>query len=249
MPRKHPPSSPAPEAKARRAVPKRQRGGNSVPEPETKKRAVPVVPTTGKRKNKVRGLTPHQLAFVDAWFACGMNGAEAVRQSGVSSSKTPNIIANQYMRKPAVAAEIARRQVQAQERAELTLDDVIAELRKIAFVNLADVMVIDPETGKFAPDTAKLVAMSDEERRNFMASVGEIRVDRATGLITKIKHLDKKGALVDLGKHLGMKTGVQEITGKDGGPLQHQVLQGVVKLPTDPVEASRAYQELVRGAK
>jgi hypothetical protein len=54
--------------------------------------------------------------------------------------------------------------------------------------------------------------------RTQWAAVNQIKVDD-DGAVT-LKLYDKRAALVDLGKHLGMFTEKHEHTGKDGGPIE-----------------------------
>ena len=43
----------------------------------------------------------------------------------------------------------------------------------------------------------------------------------------RLKFHDKKGALVEIGKHLGMFIQRHEVSGKDGGPIEHADLSGM----------------------
>ncbi len=200
-----------------------------------------------------QGLTPHQAAFVREYLLCNV-GAEAVRRVS-PKSKYPNVQAQEWLKLPHIMAAVEAGRALSAKRARMTLDDVVAGLEDIARGNLDDFMTTDPKTGRKYIDWVKIDALPDEERRAKMAAIGEVTVETIGGgsrgkpvvVGTKLKMLDRKGALVDLGKHLGGFVQRGELTGKNGGPLQHSVVQANYKLPEDPLEATRAYQDLVKG--
>lgn len=94
--------------------------------------------------------------------------------------------------------------MRAEEQFSITLDKVVDELAKIAFFNPLDVMAITPDGDAYL-DLSQLT-------RNQAAAIGEFTVEdykEGRGAAArdvrrvKVKFLDKKGALVDLGRHLG----------------------------------------------
>ncbi len=64
---------------------------------------------------------------------------------------------------------------------------------------------------------------SEEIDDDTAAAIAEISQNSTGGI--KLKMHDKKAALVDLGRHLGLFTDKMELTGKDGGPLAIVVTQ------------------------
>lgn len=100
----------------------------------------------------------------------------------------------------------------------LSINRVVAELEKIGFANMLDYIRIDGD-GQPVLDFTEL-------DRAKAAAIGEIVTDEITnprtGDITrrtKFKLLDKKGALMDLGKFLGMFIDRKEI--KTAGVIFH----------------------------
>jgi hypothetical protein len=75
----------------------------------------------------------------------------------------------------------------------LTGDMVVEELRKIAFANMADYMKLGPK-GDITLDFSGLT-------RDQAAALGQVKV---SGESVTFKLHDKRAALVDLGRHLGI---------------------------------------------
>jgi phage terminase small subunit len=93
----------------------------------------------------------------------------------------------------------------AVERLSITKERILEELASIAFVNMADYMRAgkdgDPYLDFSALTRAQAAALSEVTVEDFAEGRGENA--RAVRRI-KFKLWDKKGALIDLGKHLGM---------------------------------------------
>lgn len=84
---------------------------------------------------------------------------------------------------------------------EISAHRVLQELAIIGFANMADYVTVD-EKGNPTPNFTSVT------RRQF-AAIGEITIEdietgQRTGKRTKFKLLDKRAALVDLGRHLGL---------------------------------------------
>lgn len=92
----------------------------------------------------------------------------------------------------------------------ITIERIVTELGKIGFSNMLDFIKIDD-------DGQPCLNFTDLDREK-AAAIGEITTDVITnprdGSVTrrtKFKLLDKKTALVDLGRHLGMFKEVKDI--------------------------------------
>lgn len=150
------------------------------------------------------------------------DGQKAAVAAGYALSGA-KVRANEILNRPHVKAEIARRLEMRDKRSAKTLDDVIAELEKIAFANTIDFSRLTPD-GDMIPDFSNLTrdqaaAISEIETHTYMEGKGD---DAREVKRVKVKLFDKKGALVDLGKHHGgfvTKT-KNEHTGPDGLPIE-----------------------------
>lgn len=142
-------------------------------------------------------LTHKQQRFVEEYLVDG-NGRRAAIAAGYSEA-TATEMAHENLSKPHVAGVIEEKRRAVAERLEITPEKVMAELAKLAFVNMQDFARAGGDWTKLT--RAQMAAITEihlEERT-------EIDGDRpATVRVAKIKLADKKGALVDLGKFLGM---------------------------------------------
>jgi phage terminase small subunit len=102
------------------------------------------------------------------------------------------------------------------EKAAVTKEQVLAELVKIGFANMLDYVRVQEGTGDAYVDLSKMT-------REQAAAIGEVVVEEYTEgkgesardvKRVKFKLLDKKGALVDIGRELGMFINRTEL----GGP-------------------------------
>lgn len=164
-------------------------------------------------------LTNKQKVFVDEYLV-DLNATQAAIRAGYSV-KTAEWIGPQLLTKTHVAKAVTARMADREKRTEITQDSVLKELAKIGFANMADYMRVD-HRGDPALDfsnltrdqAAPLVEVTVED---FLDGRGD---DARDVRRVKFKLADKKGALVDIGKHLGMFTNKLELTGKDGGPVE-----------------------------
>lgn len=177
--------------------------------------------TAQRRNGRVKLLTEQELAFVRAYVADPQRRAsEAAKVAGWSKSSAPST-ASRLLRKPAIleAIEAATKKAaaRAEEKFEITLDKVVEELAKIAFFNPIDVMTISD--GDAFLDLSALT-------RDQAAAIGEFIVEdykdgrgKAARDVrrVKVKFLDKKGALVDLGRHLGGFNPARKVELGEGG--------------------------------
>lgn len=162
-------------------------------------------------------LTPKQARFV-VEYLIDLNATQAASRAGYSR-RTANEQGARLLAKVSVAAAIQAAQAKRSERTEITADRVLTELAKLAFSNIEDVTrLVGTER---VPDLSKAT-------RDQLAAVGEITVDDYTDgrgkdarevKRVRLKMADKRAALVDLGRHLGMFVDKHEHTGKDGKDL------------------------------
>lgn len=170
-------------------------------------------------------LTPKQQRFVDEYLI-DLNGTQAAIRAGYSE-RTARQIADQNMSKLVIKAEIQKRMKSRSERTEITQDMVLRELAKIGFSDIRKVvrwgetmvrMVDSDEEGAedMVPYHGLALIDSTEVDDDTAAAIAEVSQGR-DGL--KVKLHDKKGALVDIGRHLGMFKDKVEMSGPNGAPL------------------------------
>lgn len=152
----------------------------------------------------------------------GVSAVDAYEQVGYTA-KTANALAacaSRLLNDAKTQARLAELQEQvtarAVEKAAITKADVLAELAKIGFANMLDYVKVQEGTGDAYVDLSKLT-------RDTAAAIQEVTVEEYTEgrgesardvKRVKFKLADKKGALVDIGKHLGMFIERREV----GGP-------------------------------
>ena len=167
-------------------------------------------------------LTPKQSRFVDEYLI-DLNATQAAIRAGYSA-KTAESAASRLLRNVKVQEAISSRMKDREKRTEITQDMVLHELAKIGFADIRKavkwgegISVQNPESGEMEVSNGISLIGSEQIDDDTAAAISEVS-QTIQGL--KIKMHDKKGALVDIGRHLGMFPNKTELTGKDGGPLQ-----------------------------
>lgn len=145
----------------------------------------------------MKKLRHRQQRFVEEYLV-DLNATRAAIAAGYSRN-TASQAGWEVLRNPKVAAEISRRQQALAERNEVSAERVVGELAKLAFSNLGDFYRINAE-GSLEID---LDALVDPTKAAAVAQIDI--VEKANGKkTTKIRLADKRAALVDLGRHLGL---------------------------------------------
>lgn len=148
-------------------------------------------------------------------LAQGKKQSAAYRIAGFKpNTRSANLLANHEV----VVARVKELTEVAVANTTLTIERVLNELEKLGFSNMLDFIKIDDD-GQPQLDFGRLT-------RDQAAAIGEITTDvitnPRTGDVTrrtKFKLLDKKGALVDLGKYLGMFIDRKDV--RVGGVMFH----------------------------
>lgn len=148
-------------------------------------------------------LRGKQQRFVDEYLV-DRNATQAAIRAGYSA-KTAYSIGEENLRKPEVKKAIEIGEAEIAERTKITQDMVMKELAKIGFSNMLDYITItdggDPVTDFTALTPDQAAAISEITVEEYT----EGRGDEARNVKrTKFKLSDKRSALVDMGKHLGM---------------------------------------------
>lgn len=148
------------------------------------------------------GLTAKQQRFVDEYLV-DLNATQAAIRSGYSA-RTADRIGPELLGKTWVAEAIAARQAKIAQKLEITQESIVAELAKIGF---SDIRRMFSDAGAL-----RRIESLDDQAAACLSSV-EVTSRRVPGSdrdepeyeqVTKIRLWDKRAALVDLGKHLGM---------------------------------------------
>jgi phage terminase small subunit len=163
-------------------------------------------------------LNLQQRLFV-AEYLVDLNGTQAAIRAGYSA-KTANEQAARLLAKASIKEAVEAKRVLLVKRTDVTAERIIGELAKLGFANM-EAYMRPGDNGDPILDFSKLT--SDQ-----MAALTEVTVDdyvdgrgenaRAVKRV-KFKLADKRAALVDLGKHLGLFVDRHEVTGKDGADL------------------------------
>jgi len=186
-------------------------------------------------------LTAKRRRFCEEYLV-DLNAKQAAIRAGYSP-RSAEVEGHRLLRNANVAARLAEAQKIRSERTGITQDRVLTELAKIGFSDIrkainwranATAMVEDPDTGEeriVATNEVVLIG-SEEIDDDTAAAIAEISQTDKGGL--KVKFHDKRGALVDIGRHLGMFVDRHEHTGKDGKPIQTEVAQVTIfELPAN----------------
>ena len=109
----------------------------------------------------------------------------------------------------------------AVSRLAISKERVLDELAKLAFSNMADYLKIGAD-GQPRVDFSKLTrdqaaALTEVTVEDFLDGRGE---DARQVRKVQFKLADKRGPLVDLGRHLGLFKDRVEHSGPDGGPIE-----------------------------
>jgi phage terminase small subunit len=159
-------------------------------------------------------LTPKQARFVDEYLV-DLNATQAAIRAGYSA-KTAQPASSRLLSDVMVAAAIAERREKLAAAAGVTVEKIVKELAKLGFSDIRKAIkwnghLIREEDNPDGGDVLVIKTIvsnhvtlldSDELDDDTAAAVAQIS-QNATGGISLKMH-DKRSALVDLGKHLGM---------------------------------------------
>lgn len=154
-----------------------------------------------------KGLTPKQEAFARAYLETA-NASAAYRKaydaSGMQDSSV-YVEASKMLASPKISLRIAALQEATAKRHNVTVDKIVRELALIGFSNMLDYMRTQEDGSAYLDFSAltrdQAAAIGEVTSEVYMDGAGE---DAKPVKRTKFKLSDKRAALVDLGKHLGM---------------------------------------------
>ena len=136
-------------------------------------------------------MTKKQKRFVEEYLI-DLNATQAAIRAGYSPD-TAGSIGAENLKKPEIKSRIDKAMAERSRRTGINQDRVLQELARIGLSKITD--VVDPETAQIKPDA------SDDD----LACIQSIKIKpNEFGTEREVKLYDKKSALVDLGKHLGL---------------------------------------------
>lgn len=145
-------------------------------------------------------LTKKQKVFVEEYLI-DLNATQAAIRAGYSPD-TAQEQSSRLLSNVMVKAAVDKAMAERSRRTGVNADRVLLELAKIGFANITDVVDVD---------TAKVREDAKEED---LACIQSIKIKPTEyGTEREIKMYDKKAALVDIGKHLGMFKDKLELSG------------------------------------
>ncbi len=143
-------------------------------------------------------------------YTCDLNATRSAIRAGYST-KTAEVLGSRLLTLPHVREAIEKAKEERSARVKVTADDVVVALASIGFANILNFMEIKADV---APrlDWSRLT-------REQAAAISEITVDECmdgdrTVRKVRFKLYDKRAALADLGKHLGLFVERVEHSGK-----------------------------------
>ncbi len=156
-----------------------------------------------KAKNQ---LTPKQSAFV-AEYLIDLNATQAAIRAGYSK-KAARQIGTDNLSKPYIKDELRKKLQHACERAEISQDAVLSELKRMAFSNMADFSDWGPK-GVTLKDSKKLTP----EQTLCVSEVSETTTKEGGSI--KFKLHSKEKALEQLGQYLKLFTNPEDDKSKE----------------------------------
>lgn len=173
--------------------------------------------TKRKRSRKVKSLTPaqektletltiKQQLFVQAYLTNGYNGTLAARTAGYKGNEnTLNSTATENLRKPAIKALIDKHRKESAESFGITRQQLIDELRSMAFSNIQDIVTEDNQLRNISDldrDVAKTIESVQVTTHRQNSNDQDIQV-----VNTRVKQYSKLDAIKQLAVHLGFDDG------------------------------------------
>jgi len=160
-------------------------------------------------------LSPKHEAFVQAYVSRGMNGTKAYRAvyPSIKSDDVAGAAAARLLGNVRVQARIAEIMRAGAERAEVTVEQVVRELKLIGFSDIRKVvswrneLVTRTEKGEDGEPVMVMMprmTIVDADKISDEAAAAVAEVWQTVNGALRVKLHDKHAALVSIGKHLGM---------------------------------------------
>lgn len=156
------------------------------------------------------------------------NATKAAMRAGYTANNAKSQ-GHRLISRPDIDEAIVTARNARAKRVEITADMVLQELAKIGFVNMEDFIRLG-EDGDVVTDLSKLT-------RDQAAAISKITVEENRGVRrVKLELLDKRAALVDIGKHLGMFVDRKDLTVNVMDGIGHDELKAIERALADSEE-------------
>jgi len=150
-------------------------------------------------------LTDKQVKFAEEYLV-DLNATQAAIRAGYSKKFT-NTNVSKLLQNTSIHAHLAARRAEIAAATEITPESVIRELAKIGYADIRMAIKWGPSLGlvemgdKTIMTNGAMLVDSDQLDDSTAAAIAEIS-QTAQGV--KLKMHDKRAALVDIGRHLGI---------------------------------------------
>lgn len=145
-------------------------------------------------------LNAKQIRFCEE-YVIDFNATAAAIRAGYSK-KTARSIASENLTKPDIIKKVESLQEELRNKSALNADMIISELRLLGFWNIQDFLDQDNTiTDLTSLSRLKTIPISGIKVKESFTTVGDVTTKEVT---TELKISDKRAALVDLGRHLGV---------------------------------------------
>lgn len=157
-------------------------------------------------------LNPKQRRFVEEYLV-DLNATQAAIRAGYSR-KTARAQGSRLLTNAVIESAIQAGREALSRSTNITAERVLQELARIGFADIRN--IFDVNGALLSPSD-----MPDDIARA-VSSVEVVTVSKGEGMVehvAKVRLADKRAALVDLGKHLGLFVAKHEVSGLGGGPV------------------------------
>jgi len=158
-------------------------------------------------------------------YLVDLNGSAAARRAGYAA-RSAGVEACELLKLPEIKERIEQLMAERTVRTQITQDRVLHELAIVGFSNVDHYRIGDVQALELDAEAppAALRAVASVKHRTRTEGEGD---DASVTREVEFRLWDKVGALTKLGQHLGLFKDRVEVTGKDGGPVKHEVTKQV----------------------
>ena len=186
-------------------------------------------------------LTDKQERFCQEYLLDLNATAAYIRAGYATTGAGASVNASRLLANAKVQTRVAELQAERSRRTEISADRVLLEYARLAFSDMREFTAWGSDGVKWKDSEA----LSDDAAA-CVAEVVETRSAGDGGWTRRFKLHSKTAALSDVAKHLGMfvERGTLEVTGKDGGPVEHSHIERQFDLAAEIRDIDRHIAEL-----